>query len=164
VAATNGQQTRPDGSPLEDVFYLRADTDLPDPFWGFSNHASSWRAAIWRSEPFNESLVASEDFEWSDRVRARGFAIVFDPALTVPGHHRTTQGPVALYRRSYREYLGTVACRRVEPPTLMRSLREWWYEHPPDTKRHRQWLSPYRMAVIGGRYMAGRSLRASGAR
>ena len=158
VAATNGQQALPDGSPLEHVFYLRGDTDLPNPFWGFSNHASSWRADIWRHEPFNESLVASEDFEWSDRVRALGFAIVFDPALTIPGDHRTAQGPVALYRRSYREFLGTAACRRIEPPTLRRSLMEWWSEHPPDTKRHRQWLSPYRMAVIGGRYMAGRSL------
>ncbi len=161
VAATNGQQTLPDGSPLEHVFYLRGDTDLPNPFWGFSNHASSWRADIWRDEPFNESLVASEDFEWSDRVRALGFAIVFDPALTIPGDHRTAQGPVALYRRSYREFLGTAACRRIEPSTLRRSLMEWWSEHPPDTKPHRQRLSPYRIAVIAARYMAGRSLHSS---
>jgi rhamnosyltransferase len=164
VAATNGQATLPDGSPLRHVFYLERDTHLPNPLWGFSNHASSWRADIWSREPFNESLVASEDFEWSDRVRRRGFAIVFDPALTVPGHHRIDQGPLALYRRSYREFLGTAACRQVEPATLGRSLREWACEHPSDTRRHRQWLSPYRIADIAGRYMAGRALRTSGAR
>jgi rhamnosyltransferase len=164
VAATNGQQSLPDGSPLEDVFYLRGNTDLPNPFWGFSNHASSWRADVWRREPFNESLVASEDLEWSDRARALGFSIAFDPALTVPGHHRTEQGPLALYRRSYREFLGTAACRCVEPPTLRRSLIQWWSEYPPETKPRRQRLSPYRMAVIGGRYVAGRTLRAAAAR
>jgi rhamnosyltransferase len=162
VAATNGQQTLPDGSPLRDVFYLRGTGELPNPLWGFSNHASSWRADIWRREPFNDALIASEDFEWSDRVRALGFAIVFDPALTVPGHHRTAQGPRALYRRTYRELLGTAACRRVQPPTLRRSLREWWSEHPAGTKPHRQRLSPYRIAAIGGRYMAGLSLRTKG--
>ena len=161
VAATNGQRTLPDGSPLRDVFYQTASTTLPDPLWGFSNHASSWRADIWRREPFDETLVASEDFEWSDRVRALGFAIVFDPALTVPGDHRTAQGPVALYRRSYRELTGTAACRRVEPPSLRRSLRTWWSDHPSGTRRHRQRLSPYRIAVISGRYMAGRALRSS---
>lgn len=161
VAATNGQQTLPDGSPLADVFYLRNDDDLPNPLWGFSNHASSWRADIWRREPFDETLIASEDFEWSDRVLALGFTIVFDPVLVVPGHHRTAQGPRALYRRSYREFLGTAACRRVEAPTLRRSIREWWTEHPPDTKPHRQRLSPYRIAVIAGRYMAGRCLASS---
>jgi rhamnosyltransferase len=161
VAATNGQQTLPDGSPLTDVFHLRGSSALPNPLWGFSNHASSWRADIWREEPFDETLVASEDFEWSDRVLARGFAIVFDPALTVPGHHRTAQGPRALYHRSYREFLGTAACRPLEAPTVRRAVREWWTEHPPDTKPHRQRLSPYRIAVIGGRYMAGRALAKS---
>ena len=116
------------------------------------------------SEPFNESLVASEDFEWSDRVRARGFAIVFDPAFTVPGHHRTAQGPGGALSPQLPRVSRHGSVPALEPPTLRRSLSEWWYEHPPDTKPHRQWLSPYRIAVIGGRYMAGRSLQAAGAR
>jgi rhamnosyltransferase len=159
VAATNGQQTLPDGSPLTEVFYLRGSSNLPNPLWGFSNHASSWRADVWRREPFDEALIASEDFEWSDRVVGLGFTIVFDPALTVSGHHRTAEGPRALYHRSYREFLGTAACRPVQPLTLRRSLREWWSEHPAGTKPHRQRLSPYRVAMIAGRYRAGRTLR-----
>jgi rhamnosyltransferase len=164
VAGTNGQQTLPDGSPLTEVFYLRNTVDLPNPLWGFSNHASSWRGEIWRREPFDETLIASEDFEWSDRVVALGFSIVFDPALTVAGHHRTAQGPVALYRRSRREFLGAAACRRLEARNLRRSVREWWSEYPDGTKPHRQRLSPYRVAVIAGRYTAGRTLRGSAAR
>jgi len=159
VAATNGQQSLPDGSPLTEVLYLRGTTELPNPLWGFSNHASSWREEIWYRERFNETMVASEDFEWSDRVLAQGFTIVFDPALTVPGHHRTAQGPLALYGRSYREFLGAAACRSVEAPTMRQSVLRWWSQHPVGAKRYRQWLSPYRIAIIGGRYMAGRSLR-----
>ena len=86
---------------------------------------------------------------------ARGFVIVFDPALTVPGDHVKAQGPLALFHRSRRELLGAAACRRVEPPTAREAVAEWWSKHPPATKRHRQWLSPYRLAVIAGRYTAG---------
>ena len=159
VVATNGQLSDPEGRPLREPLRLTADTPAPDPLWGFSNHASSWRAEVWRRQPFDETLVASEDFEWSDRVLALGYTIVFDPVLTVMGHHRTAQGPVALYRRSRCELLGTAACRSVEPPTLWASLQSWWGEHPPETKRWRQRLSPYRVAVISGRYTAGRTLR-----
>ena len=159
VAATNGQIARPDGAPLVEPLVLTAATPQPNPLWGFSNHASSWRADIWRREPFDETLIASEDFEWSDRVLARGFVIVFDPALTVPGHHVKAQGPLALFHRSRRELLGAAACRRVEPPTAREAVVEWWSKHPAATKRHRQWLSPYRLAVIAGRYTAGCTMR-----
>jgi rhamnosyltransferase len=159
VAATNGQVTRPDGAPLLEAMVLTAQTHQPNPLWGFSNHASSWRAEVWRQEPFDETLIASEDFEWSDRVLARGFAIVFDPSLTVPGHHLRAQGPRALYRRSRREWLATAPFRGLTPPTARDALLQWWSEHPPGTKLHRQRLSPYRIAMIAGRYAAGRTMR-----
>jgi rhamnosyltransferase len=158
VAATNGQITTPDGAPLRAPFVQTRDTPLPDPFWGFSNHASSWRADVWRLEPFDEHLAAAEDFEWSGRVLARGFSIVFDPALVVRGDHRTQQGALALYRRVRREALAIGSFRDVPPPSVRGSLVEWWARHPPGTKRHRQWLSPYRIATIAGRYAAGRAL------
>jgi rhamnosyltransferase len=157
VAGTNGQIARPDGSPLREVLFLTSATPLPNPMWGFSNHASSWRADLWREQPFDEGLIAAEDFEWADRVTARGFTLVFDPALVVPGHHLKGQGVRALYRRSRRELLGIATFRRVEPPTVRQSLSRWWH-FPPGTKPHRQWLSPYRIAVITGRYTAGRQL------
>jgi rhamnosyltransferase len=159
VAATNGQMTGPAGSPLQEPLFLSADTAMRNPLWGFSNHASSWRADIWHQERFDEELIAAEDFEWSDRVLALGFTIVFDPELTVLPYHYKQQGAHALYRRSKRELLGTAACRSVRPPTLREALTEWWSDHLPGTKPWRQRLSPYRMAVISGRYVAGRRLR-----
>ena len=48
VAATNGARYGPDESPLRDAFYQDAATALAHPLWGFSNHAASWRAAVWR--------------------------------------------------------------------------------------------------------------------
>jgi rhamnosyltransferase len=159
VAATNGQITTPDGASLRRPFLQTRETALPNPFWGFSNHASSWRADVWRLEPFDESLIAAEDFEWSGRVLARGYAIVFDPALLVPGDHRTRQGALALYRRVRRETLAIGGFRDVEPLSLREALVEWWARHPPGTRRHRQLVSPYRLASIGGRYTAGRELR-----
>ena len=159
IAATNGQVRRPDGSPLLETLLVTADTPLPDPFWGFSNHASSWRAEVWRREPFDETLIASEDFEWSGRVLALGYAIVFDPALTIVGHHLRAQGPLALYHRSRREFLGASASRAIEPPSLGSTLTDWWSRHPPGTKRYRQRLSPYRVAMLAGRYAAGRTIR-----
>lgn len=164
VAGTNGQLTRPDGSPLLEEFILAADTPMPNLLWGFSNHASSWRTDVWRTQPFDETLIASEDFEWSDRVLARGFVIVFDPALTVSGDHRRAQGPLALYRRSRRELLGVAAFRRVEPPTLRETFVDWWSNHPPETRRHRQRLNPYRIVMFAGRYTAGRTMRRQGRR
>jgi len=157
VVGTNGQLWRPDGSALHDVLFLTAATPLSNPMWGFSNHASSWRADVWREDPFDEELGASEDFEWSDRVIARGFTIAFDPALVVPAHHLRRQGVCALYRRSRRELLGTAEFRDITPPTLRESLATWW--PPPLGKvRYRHWLSPYRLAGVAGRYAAGREL------
>jgi rhamnosyltransferase len=158
VAGANGQVTDPQGRPLRETLFLAADTPAPNPLWGFSNHASSWRADIWRRERFDETLIASEDFEWSDRVLALGFTIVFDPDLTVLAHHYRAQGAIALYRRSKRELLGTAACRPVQPPTLRDALAEWWSGHPSATNRWRQLLSPYRLALISGRYRAGHML------
>jgi glycosyltransferase involved in cell wall biosynthesis len=158
VAGTNGQLTDPEGSPLRETLFLVAGIPTPNPLWGFSNHASSWRADIWRQEPFDETLIASEDFEWSDRVLALGFTIVFDPDLAVPAHHYRAQGVRSLYRRSKRELLGTAACRPVQPPTLRDALAAWWLGYPSATKRWHEWLSPYRLAVIAGRYSAGRTL------
>jgi rhamnosyltransferase len=159
VAATNGQITTPDGAPLVAPFVQTRGTPLPNPFWGFSNHASSWRADVWRLEPFDEALIAAEDFEWSGRVLARGFAIVFDPALLVRGDHRTGQGARALYRRTRREALAIGGFRDIGTLSLRDAVVEWWARHPPGTKRHRQWLSPYRVATIAGRYTAGRTIR-----
>ena len=51
MAATNGIQTLPDGTKADEVFYQDAAHVRAHLLWGFSNHASSWRAELWRDTP-----------------------------------------------------------------------------------------------------------------
>jgi rhamnosyltransferase len=162
VAATSGQSTRPDGSPLTEPITLDRATPVRDAIWGFSNHASSWRADVWRELPFDERLVASEDLEWSDRVLAAGWTIVFDPALLVPTAHRKQQGIRALYDRVRRETLAIAQFRPYEPPTLRSTMQSWWSDIPPNASPVRRRLSPYRLATLAARYSAGRAGRRRG--
>ncbi len=53
------------------------------PGWGFSNHAASWRASVWRETPFHEGMEACEDKEWAARVIRGGHVVVFDGSLHV---------------------------------------------------------------------------------
>jgi glycosyltransferase involved in cell wall biosynthesis len=159
VAGTNGRAAAVDRHPPDEVI-VQTGADA-DPFPMFSNHASSWRAAVWRDFPFDEELVASEDAEWSLRVRAAGWVIVFDPALLVPTDHRWQQGPRALYRRIRNETLGTAAFTRVEPLRTRDLVHHWWSaeHHWPGSVPWRQRVSPYRLIELAGRWSAGRELR-----
>jgi rhamnosyltransferase len=162
VAATSGQTSRPDGSPLTESMAVSGDTPVPNAFWGFSNHASSWRADVWRELPFDEALIASEDLEWADRVVASGRLIVFDPALVISTAHRKQQGVRALYERVRRETEAIAAFRPYTPPTLPETLGAWWSDIPPGASPLRQRLSPWRLATLAARYSAGRRARGSG--
>src|SRR4051794_37307753 len=65
VGATNTAMLTPDGTPIEGWYFQTLEDVDRCPVWGFSNHASSWRAEIWRELPFREDLLACEDKEWS---------------------------------------------------------------------------------------------------
>src|SRR5207244_4709371 len=79
VAATCGARSFPDGSPVESAFYQDLEHARAHPEWGFSNHASSWRADVWKRFPFDDHIAAAEDREWSWRVLGADLTIVFDP-------------------------------------------------------------------------------------
>jgi rhamnosyltransferase len=164
VAATSGQTSRPDGSPLTEPMTLSRDTVVANPIWGFSNHASSWRADVWRALPFDPALIASEDLEWSDRVVASGWVIVFDPALVISTAHRKQQGVRALYARVRRETQAIATFRPYTPPTLSESMSGWWSDIPPGASPLRQRLSPWRLATLAARYSGGRAQDGAGAR
>jgi GT2 family glycosyltransferase len=161
VAGAVGQATRPDGDPLTEVFLQTAAEEPANPFWGFSNHASSWRASVWREFPFREDLTACEDLEWSARVRKAGHVIVYDPALVVYSSHRLTQGLGTFYRRVRKETLGVAEFRDIEPMAAREALRQWWSpeHHDRGSGRARQLVSPTRVAQLAGRWSAGRELR-----
>jgi rhamnosyltransferase len=153
VAATNGIQTFADGRPVTEPFYQDAAHARSDPHWGFSNHASSWRASVWQRFPFDEDLAATEDREWSWRVLDAGWVIAFDPALWIDLSHSWRGGAVALYRRRRREATALASFADPRPYRVRDLLREWWSELPRDghsARFHR--LNYRRVAGLLGKY------------
>jgi rhamnosyltransferase len=152
VAATNGIQTFPDGRPVEYVFFQDAEHVRAHLLWGFSNHASSWRAEVWREHPFDAGLSSSEDREWALRVTAAGLVIAFDPELWVDLSHQWDGGAFFQYRRKKMETGGLAEFAPMSPYTLGDALDEWWT--PPDDRHsalfHR--LNYRRAAGILGKY------------
>jgi rhamnosyltransferase len=152
VAGTNGIQTLPDGTRVEGVFFQEREHAWANPLWGFSNHASSWRAEVWREIPFAEGLTSSEDRLWALRVTAAGWVLAFDPLLWVDLTHQWDGGALFVYRRRRMETTGLTEFAPMPPYRLGDAVREWW--RPPDDRHsalfHR--LNYRRLAGILGTY------------
>ena len=155
VAGTCGTAAPAPDGPADGVFYQDAAHVRRHPLWGFSNHASSWRADVWREFPFDEQLPAAEDKEWAIRVLGAGWVLAFDPALDVPSDHRFTTGVVEHFRRQRRDY-GAVAMFASLPPYRMRDLMAEWWSVVPDGRRSRmrRLLSPWHVSDLMARYAA----------
>ena len=169
VAATGGAYFSFDGRRMLEPVYQTAEAVRANPFWGFSNHAGSWRASVWERFPFDEQIEACEDKEWAWRVLQAGWVIAFDPFLVVESLHRRTAGLRPFYRRVEREARAQVAAGLPVPKLTVRgSLRQWWSEFPKDSPYppmlHR--LSYLRAAELVARYKGQRQARsrASGGR
>jgi rhamnosyltransferase len=151
VAATNGTTRRPDGTPLTGVFVQDAAHGRAVPTWGYSNHAASWRAAVWNEKPFDESLPTAEDRIWSWDVLDAGWRIVFASDLWVDMQHRWRIGTVGYYRRCRQEE-AVLAGHAQMPPYRMRELLRQWLVDVPDDDRpawfHR--VNPRRLAGLAG--------------
>ena len=152
VAATNGIQTFPDGRPVEYVFFQDVDHVRAHLLWGFSNHASSWRAEIWREHPFDAALTSSEDRKWALEVTEAGWVIAYDPDLWVELSHQWDGGALFQYRRKKMETRGLAEFAPLPPYRARDALGEWWSR--PDDRHsavfHR--LNYRRMAGILGKY------------
>ena len=160
VAGTNGIQTFADGSRVTEPFHQDAAHARSNPWWGFSNHASSWRAAVWREHPFDESLDYAEDREWALRVTAAGWTLVYDPALWVDMSH-AWRGVRNTFQRQRRATRVVAALAGAGPYTVRELARDWWREIPRDrhsTLAHR-FLNPVRLAGLAGRYVGRREAR-----
>jgi rhamnosyltransferase len=158
VAATNGARYSPDQRPLSETFYQDATTARAHPLWGFSNHAASWRAAVWREFPFDESMEACEDKEWSWRVLNAGWLVAYDPLLSVSSAHRERSGVRSYYRRIERETRELAAHDAFPAFGPRDAFGEWWSGHPDDSRYpplvHR--VNYYRAAEIAGKYVGAR--------
>jgi rhamnosyltransferase len=159
VVATNGVRRLPDGTtPRDVVLHGYADASA-DPWWGFSNHASSWRADVWERDRFREDLVACEDREWAHRVlRDGGRYIAFDPRNYVPSPHRRGAGVRALFHRHRIEAQGIASFAALPRWTPGALVRDWWANLPADG-RPRAWhrVSPYRLVGLAGTHAGLRS-------
>ena len=162
VAGINGSDRTPDLRPLTGRYVQTAEDMVRRPFWGFSNHASSWRAAVWRSFRFSEELVTAEDKEWALRVLRSGWTLAYHPDLLVDQSHRWRHGAREFYRRSRLEtyVLGRVV--DLPPYGAADLVREWWRPPDPRTSLLRLRLSPRRMAGLAGGWAGRRQARRSG--
>ena len=154
VAATAGVLNFPDRTPLggphrlADAAFARAHR-----FWGYSNHAGSWRAEVWRAIPFDERLPAAEDREWSWRVLDAGWQIMLDPALRVEPGHRARESWSAWYRRNRREMAAHAQFEHELSYDVGDLLEDWWSGLELGS---RQLLSPRRAVGLLGRYAGAR--------
>lgn len=159
VAGVNGIQTFADRSRVTETFFQTAEHARRDPFWGFSNHASSWRAAAWRDHPFDETLDYAEDREWSWRVMDAGWVIAFDPDLWVELSHSWRGGTRDLFQRQRRGARGVAAFAPLPRYGVGELVSEWW--SIPDDRRsalfHR--ANPRRLAGLCGKWLGHREAR-----
>lgn len=158
VAGTGSDDRLPDGRPLDSPFFQDAAHLRANPTWGFSNHASSWRASVWREFPFDESLDYAEDREWAFRVLDAGWKIVFDPDLWVDMSHAWQGGSRDFFERQRRagRALKTFADLPAYGPREL--FGEWW--RTADDGRRPAWINrfcnPRRLAGLAGKYMGRR--------
>jgi len=146
VAGTNGTQRLADGRRLSHLF-LQGPDDLSDMMWGFSNHASTWRAAVWAEHPFDEAMPTAEDRVWAAEVIHAGWRLAFHPSIDVTVSHRWSGTTLEYYRRLRDENRWVQRAGPVPPYTLRDAAREWWRDIPADhhgTAFHR--INPKRMA------------------
>jgi rhamnosyltransferase len=155
VAGTNGAHFGPRGELLFEPMFQTFEDAWTDPYWGFSNHAGSWRASVWREHRFDGEMEACEDKEWAWRVLGAGHVLVFHPALTVSSKHREKSGTRALFDRSRREARALARQVPVGPRTAREAIDQWWNQvperplYPPLFYR----LNYLRAAEICGRYV-----------
>lgn len=158
VAAAHGDLALPDGTLLTSVFFQDEAFARAHPRWGFSNHASSWRASVWERFAFDESLRFAEDKEWALRVLSAGWTIAVDPAMWVDMSHVWRNGPVTFFRRERAATEAIAGFAELPPYRIADLVHEWWHDIAPDQRsRARARLNPVRWAGMLGRYAGGRA-------
>ncbi|WCB96950.1 hypothetical protein DSM104299_05720 [Baekduia alba] len=160
VGGAFGTRTGLDGRPLSAPATVSGPEPRSVPYWGFTNHASAWRAETWRALPIDEGLPACEDREWFWRALDAGWSFVADPALWVSVGHRRDAGLRALYRRTRKEAaaLSTITGRSdFDAPS---AVRAWWAEMPAGGRRPAlQRLNYLRATELAGRWAGERAAR-----
>jgi rhamnosyltransferase len=157
VAGTSGYRA-PGPLGQTGVFFQGSAELRAHPYWGYSNTAGSWRAEVWERFPFDESLDAAEDREWSWRVLESGYVIAMDPALEVASDHRRSAGLRQLYNRYRKEAEAIAGFAADRPYPIGAAVRDWWRVQRTDGRSAaRVRSSPWHIAATLGRYTGERS-------
>jgi len=159
IAATNGAERDPFGEPLAGTHLQTAAEARANPYWGFSNHASSWRRAAWREHRFSETLPTAEDKEWALRVLDASWTIAYRPELVVEMSHRWRQGTLRFLRRERLEAFVLGSYLALPDYGLRDLAREWWAPPFPRHRLARERLNPRRLAGLAGKYLGHRDHR-----
>jgi rhamnosyltransferase len=159
VAGTNQAGRGPDGELLRRPYRQQVSDVRLDPCWGYSNHGSSWRADVWRQLPFRDDLAACEDKEWSWRVLAAGWTIVYDPQLAVPALHRDAEHLGTMWQRHRKEAAALAALGAVPRPEVADLLRSFRDVAPAEQTRLPHWVrrwAPWRLVRLHGDFVGAR--------
>jgi len=141
------ERHRPLGGPVRQDAAMLA----RNPFWGYSNSAGGFRAALWRERPFREDLPGTEDREWARWALSRGHVCVLDPALAVD-HDHSRENVRAAFARYEREARGFAMFLDLSPYGARDAVREWWSDQGGHRSRLRARLDPRRIARLAGKW------------
>jgi len=162
VWAVGGSSKDPYGRPIATPWLQTLAEAGTAPDWGFSNHASCWRAEAWRAHPFDERLPTTEDRLFSWQILQDGHRVAFDPALLVDMSHRWKQGTINYYRRTRLEEAVITAMAQatmngMAPYSAKDLVRDWWSGFSTDD--HSRWFhraNPRRALGLLGKYQGRR--------
>jgi rhamnosyltransferase len=160
VAGTFGIRTDMDGRTLSKPERISGPGPKTHPYWGFTNHASAWRATTWQALPIDETLGACEDREWFWRALDAGWAFVADPALWVSVGHRREAGLRALFRRTRKEAAALSEITGRSDFGTATAVRAWWSDMPSGGRNPMvQRLNYLRATELAGRWAGERAAR-----
>jgi rhamnosyltransferase len=156
AAAVVGLPHDAEGHTLTEPFLAEHRYVMAHQHWGFSNHASAWDAEVWRRNPFDETLTATEDKEWSWRALAGCGPLVVDPRLIVPGEHRRSRGLRPYFKRLVKEIRSVEHLRPTPAYGVTSALADWVRARPRDRYiSNARRLGRTRLVEVTARWVAG---------
>ncbi|MEJ7891533.1 MAG: glycosyltransferase [Solirubrobacteraceae bacterium] len=155
VACTFGPSHDAAGQPLRAAIRQDAALVAGQPFWGYSNGAGAFRAALWRGRGFREDLPGCEDREWALWAMQAGYVCLLDPALAVD-HDHSKDSLRQSFRRYAREARGDSAFVDLPPYRVRDAAGEWWTDQGWHRSRARARLDPRRAARLAGKWWGRR--------
>ena len=91
----------------------------------FSMAGSAIRKSVWMNERFDESMLISEDLEWSYRIRKKGHAVLYAKDSVVEHHHNYSMRE--LYNRHVKEGIDSVKIFSKDGSTIDMFMNEFLY-------------------------------------